>query len=279
MINLLDSAASLATNAARTQQDSAELQETKRARNIQALQTLTGQIADSIKTRVTEEGAMDRQKVVGQQQIDLEREKQRYQNIQITPQIANGLSQSLGDPAIKDLEGQTMPVERLLGFYTVAFKSKLKPYSFDEGDKTVTIYFDHEKGEWQRKEAPRDVRKTTPRGGGSGGNPKDKEFLKTYRQYMKDTEGFNYEMLKGLSTYDSKQSEDLKSKLDFIEANKGRFAKLNNVAPPPKTPAQPKPQLPDAAMKALKAKPGEVVTFANGQAWTMEQDGSVKRVR
>ncbi len=99
---------------------------------------------------------------------------------------------------------------------------------------------------------------------------------------MKDTEGFNYEMAKGLSTHDPKQSEDLTSKLDFVAENEDRFNKLQGITPAakPKTPSADKTGgLPQAALSALKQKPGEVVTFKNGQSWMMEPDGSVKQVR
>lgn len=63
-------------------------------------------------------------------------------------------------------------------------------------------------------------------GGGKGLGGADKEFLKTYRGYMKDTENWNYETIKALADTDAKQAGDLKRKMDFIEQNKTRF---NNV--------------------------------------------------
>ncbi len=86
-------------------------------------------------------------------------------------------------------------------------------------------------------------------GSGSSQDPKDKEFLKTYRTYKKETDGFNGVMLDQLSKQDAKRAQELKDKMSFIEKNKQRFDQLQGTDK-----GQPSGSIDNQAAKNKKAK-------------------------
>lgn len=67
------------------------------------------------------------------------------------------------------------------------------------------------------------------RGSGASQDPKDKEFLKTYRSYQKDTSGFNQVLLAQLAKQHPEQAKELQDKQVFLQKNKDRFDKLQGV--------------------------------------------------
>lgn len=172
------------------------------------------------------------------------------QMIEITPQLAKGAQNATGDDSWGEMVGKKMRADVYSGLLVHGQRQDLsanwKPIEITEGGKTRTALFNEKTSETIELGTPG----TGKRRGTSGSTAlpgKDKEFVKTFRQYQKDTENWNYELLKGLSTTDEKQASDLKSKLDFIEENKDRFDDLQGIQEKPAAGGKGKGGNPDQA--------------------------------
>jgi hypothetical protein len=187
-------------------------------------------------------------------QMALEKLKMADNRVKITPQIALGLVKNTGDKEWLKAVGTDMRSDVLLGLYSHGINQKIsrREYKVPVGDKIVTMVprynpetadFDFEAIGEGEKFSPTQKGDLTPAkkaeidaknkhsGPGTKEAPEDKEFLKTYRQYQKETEGMNYMLLDQMSKKDPKQASDLKTKLDFIQKNTDRFNKLQGVNP------------------------------------------------
>lgn len=188
-------------------------------------------------------------------QMALEKLRASEDQVTITPQIALGLVKNTGNKDWLTSIGTKMRSDVLLGMYSHGINAKFagKEYKVPVGDKIVTMVpkYNSDTADWDfeaigegEKFSPTAKGEDTPKAkadrsarsgkGGSGihEDPKDKEFLKTYRQNLKDTEGMNYTLLDQLAKKDPKQASDMRSKLDFIQKNSDRFNKLQGVKPP-----------------------------------------------
>ena len=85
------------------------------------------------------------------------------------------------------------------------------------------------------------------RGSGSGQDPEDKEFLKTYRGYMNDLKGFNGTLLQQMSKQQPERFKEYQDKIQFLQSNKSRFDQLQGLGKGD----TPKPE--DEAKKRSKA--------------------------
>lgn len=185
----------------------------------------TGERMQTERAAMGEAGADRRQQVLGQQQREaadaqlagklkeaeqtatLEKQKHDYEKFfSVTPELAQGLYKTSGGRLdFRDKIGSRQPTDLVMALAT--------GYSRVESAGA--------RGS----------------GSGSGVSGADKEFLKTYRGYGKDTENWNYETIKALADTDPKQADDLKRKLDFIEANKQRFNNIQKTEVPVDKPA------------------------------------------
>lgn len=185
-----------------------------------------------------------KQKMVGAQAIDLEREKAKEQMIELTEPLANGAAKATGDESWKKAIGKQMNVAAYSALLTHGIKNaatdEWRPVEVTEGNNTRTYLYNQSTGEMKPQGTSGTGKKSSKSGGGTGLSGTDKEFVKTFRQYQKDTEGFNYKMLSGLAATDQKEAEDLKNKLDFIRDNQDRFDHIQGLSAPAQTPT-PKP--------------------------------------
>lgn len=141
--------------AAQTTLGGMEIEQRERAKNLEILQSTINNLAEAQRQKAQERSALGLQRLKGQQAIDLEREKQRYQNIEITPEIAKGLG-----PGFEDAAGQIWPIERVLGVQKIAMMQRIKPLKVKEGGKEVSYMWNPMEEKWQRMEAPRNIRET-----------------------------------------------------------------------------------------------------------------------
>jgi hypothetical protein len=268
---LYGEAAGLLRGAAETKIAGEGLRQKDRALAAETAQSGLKVAGGLVERKMAEEGALQREQL-----------QQEKQFITLTPELAKGAAQVTGDESWNQAVGQKLPVAAysalLIHGHT---KDIANNYDFQdavEGDNTQTYLLNRRTGD--RIPIGKAGKGGKGRSAASGMSADDKEFIKTYRQYAKDTEGFNYEMAKGLATTDPKQSDDLTSKLDFIDTNQKRFNDLQGVKTPVDTvgPAAETSQLPAPAIAALKQRIGEPVTFKNGQSWMMDKNGKVERV-
>lgn len=139
----------------------------RREQNLNTLQTTVQNIAGLIQQSQQQRGAMERQKLQGEQAIALEREKQKSEMLTITEPLAKGLAKSTGDESWMKLVGQEMPSRQVFPLYELGLKMRVKPITYKEGGKVVTKRWDWETNEWVTAEAPRNIWETEfpPRGG------------------------------------------------------------------------------------------------------------------
>jgi hypothetical protein len=181
--------------------------------------------------------------------------------VQVTPQIALGLVKNTGNKEWMKSVGQPIRADVLMSFLRTGINEKIagKEYKTIKDGKEYTIANDiDENGDIQPRivtvgDAP--VTKTgadtdkakadrlsrekiaaekaaadKAKSSKSGGEPaEDKEFEKTYRGYLKDTEGMNGMLLQQMAKKDPKQSQDMQAKMDFIQKNQDRFNKLQGT--------------------------------------------------
>lgn len=192
----------------------------------------------------------------------------RANMITITPQLALGLVKNTGDKEWMKAVNSKMRVDMYTALYTHGIETRITGKEFDvlhDGKQYRMINTMSPEGEVIPKilaigDAP--VSKTgvdTPKAeadrisrekiaaeklkaaksGSTKEDPKNKEFEKTYRGYLKDTEGMNYMLTDQMAKKDPKQASDLKMKLDFIQQNQKRFNDLQGTSSVPRGTSSP----------------------------------------
>jgi hypothetical protein len=240
--NLFASAANLLSSAGSQTQETANRDQKTQEMGVTAGENASSELGAE---RRQQAGAMDAQKLT----ILKDKLDQASNMVQVTPQIALGLVKNTGDKEWLKMVGQKMRADVMFSMYQYGANLKMqsKEYKVPVGDKIVTMrpHYNKETSDWDfeavaegEKFSPKSKGEVTPdvkekeKKGASGEDPKDKEFLKTYRQYQKDTQGMNGEILAQLGKKDPKQADDLQKKLDFVQTNTDRFNKLQNVKTP-----------------------------------------------
>ncbi len=193
-----------------------------------------------------------------QAKMALEAMNEKFNTVEITPQLAMGLVRNTGDKEWMKAIGQKMRADMYTAIYTHGINNKIfgKEYKFKDGDqeKAGTFELDPETNEpsfkllgsstmgqdTEKAKKDRESREKLAKAKEAAAksksektseDPKDREFEKTYRQNQKDTEGMNYILLDQMAKKDPKQAGDLRSKLDFVQKNQDRFNSLQGIKP------------------------------------------------
>lgn len=231
--------------------------------------------------------------------------------IEITPQLARGAAKATGDSSWEKAVGTRMRADVYSSLLTMGtrFSMSKKVYNTKQGpvywepgmDKPEPIpdlpteeeleklrtenKIEVEGAKHKNKMAEIDeagkFKGKGGRGGGGSGSQlpaEDKEFMKTYRQYMKETEGINRVIYDNLAKNNPTQKEEVDKKLKFIQDGKTRFDKLQGLEKnaPAGGGQGDQSGLPAPALKALQDAEGKVVTFQNGQSWQWKNGKAVR---
>lgn len=184
--------------------------------------------------------------------------------VTITPELAKGLVDSTGDKSWEQAMGTkmdgkiyssllTMGVRKnyrnnIIGTPSGTFQYNTDTQQFDKiGDAkptkmtgylhgkkfSGTISYD-DSGQPMFKPldegiTPADEHPNKGKGAGKE-DPQDKEFLKTYRKAMSDTQGVNGMTLEAMGKSNPARASELRDKMTFLQKHKARFDSLNGTS-------------------------------------------------
>jgi len=257
--NLFGTAAGAMTTAVNAAEESNAQDERSREATMRQGSEASAQLGES--NRLGQKGQQEQQLEVLKAKLN-----EAENTMLITPQIALGLVKNTGDKEWMRAVGTKMRSDVLMAMYTHGINAKLQGKEFkvpigdkihtlishvdDEGNQTLEDLGEGErfsptqKGEetptktiehkiqQQNAEANTtraNTAKTKASAKGAAMDPTDKEFLKTYRQDLKDTEGMNGMLLEQMSKKDPNRAIELQKKLDFVQKYQARFNQLQKT--------------------------------------------------